>query len=324
MTNRINYTASVVAASAMLATGCSTPSSASPAGTGATTTAPATPGPTAAPGAASPVPVSTATHTVTVAGVGAVDVTVSERGSGATFLLLHGGAGPISVAHFADLFSAANHARVLTPTHPGFGGTPRPDALHSIAELAAVYVALLDQLDLHDVTVVGNSIGGWIATEIALRHSPRVGRVVLVDATGIVVDGHPVADPFSMSLAELMTRSYYNPDAFRIDPSKLPEAARTAMAANRAALAVYGGNPSVGDPSLRGRLAQVNVPTLVLWGEADRIGDPEYGRAYAAAIPQARFQLLAKTGHVPQIESPEQVRLAIWDFAGAPVMAHAK
>jgi len=83
-------------------------------------------------------------------------------------------------------------------------------------------------------------------------------------------------------------------------------------------------NPSVGDATLLGRLAKVTVPTLVLWGEADRIGDPEYGRAYAAAIPSARFQLLAKTGHVPQIETPEQARAAIWDFAVAHSTTPAK
>jgi len=308
-------TAAVFVASTMLATACSPPSGAPHASVA--------PVPSAT-GAVNRAPVSIATHTVTVAGVGAVEVTVSERGAGRTFLVLHGGAGPISVAGFADLLGASHDARVLTPTHPGFGGTPRPDALKNVADLAAVYVALLDQLDLHDVTVVGNSIGGWIATEIALRHSPRVTSLVLVDATGIIVEGHPVADPFSMSLGELMTRSYYNPDAFRIDPSKLPEAQRKAMAANRAALAVYGGNPSVGDPTLRGRLAQVTVPTLVLWGEADRIGDPTYGRAYAAAIPRARFQLLARAGHVPQIECPEQVRLALRDFASAHATDHAR
>jgi pimeloyl-ACP methyl ester carboxylesterase len=216
------------------------------------------------------------------------------------------------------------------------GASTRKVAESDVEELALLQLAQLGYECIHGPDIAPEEpaaerisfgdvvLRGRLEEAIALRHSPRVSRVVLVDATGIVVDGHPVADPFSMSLAELMTRSYYNPDAFRIDPSKLPEAARTAMAANRAALAVYGGNPSVGDPSLRGRLAQVNVPTLVLWGEADRIGDPEYGRAYAAAIPQARFQLLAKTGHVPQIESPEQVRLAIWDFAGGPAMAHAK
>lgn len=266
----------------------------------------------------------TATHAVTVPGVGAVSVTVAERGSGRPLLLLHGGAGPISVANFANLLSDAHGARVLTPTHPGFGGTPRPEGLKSAADLAAVYAALLEQLDLHDVTIIGNSIGGWVAAEIALLRSPRVRGVVLVDAVGIVVEGHPLADPFSMPLPDLMARSYYNPDAFRIDPSKLPEAQRNALAANRAALAVYGGNPCVGDATLRARLANVTVPTLVLWGEADRVCDPEYGRAFAAAIPRARFQLLAKTGHVPQIETPDQVRAAIWDFVVGDAPAPAK
>ena len=253
---------------------------------------------------------TTTTRTLTLPGIGRVDVTVGERGAGRAFLLLHGGAGPVSVGAFADLLGA-HDARVLTPTHPGFGGTPRPESLKSVGDLAALYAAMLEQLDLRDVTVVGNSIGGWIAAELALLGSPRVSRLVLVDATGIIVEGHPVADPFTMTLPELMTRSYYNPDAFRIDPTKLPEPARAAIAANRAALAVYGGNPSVGDPTLRGRLAAVAVPTLVLWGEADRIGDVDYGRAFAAAIPGARFRLLAKTGHVPQIETPDQVLDAI-------------
>jgi pimeloyl-ACP methyl ester carboxylesterase len=204
----------------------------------------------------------TVTHAVTVAGVGAVDLTLSERGSGRPFLLLHGGAGPASFARFTDLLSTTNDARVLNPTHPGFGGTPRPEALKSVSDLAALYAALLNQLDLRDVTVIGNSIGGWIAAELSLLHSPRVSGVVLVDAVGIVVDGHPVADPFSMSLDDLMTRSYYNSAAFRIDPTKLPEGQRKAIAANREALAVYGGNPSVGDPTLLGRLAKVTVPTL--------------------------------------------------------------
>src|SRR5690349_53351 len=120
---------------------------------------------------------------MTTVTLGEVAVSLDDRGAGQPFLLLHGGAGPQSVTGFADLL-AGRQARVLVPTHPGFGGTPRPDALRTIQDLAALYGALLDELDLHGVTVVGNSIGGWIAAEMALAGSPRVSRAVLVDAVG--------------------------------------------------------------------------------------------------------------------------------------------
>jgi pimeloyl-ACP methyl ester carboxylesterase len=177
---------------------------------------------------------------------------------------------------------------VLTPTHPGFNATPRTDSVDTIRGLATVYTALLDALDLRDVTVVGNSIGGWIAAEMALlasspdqQHDPR------------------------------------NPDAFRIDPTSLSPAAQTELAGNRAALALYAGQPSMVDPGLHDRLQGISVPTLVVWGDSDGIVDPGYGRAHAAAIPTAHFQLLTNTGHLPQIERPQQLLEAIWDFADA-------
>jgi pimeloyl-ACP methyl ester carboxylesterase len=87
---------------------------------------------------------------------------------------------------------------------------------------------------------------------------------------------------------------------------------RAAMAGNRAALATYAG--SMVDPSLRARLAGVTRPTLVAWGESDRIFDIDYGRAYAQAIPGARFQRLAESGHLPQIETPAELAAAVWAF----------
>jgi pimeloyl-ACP methyl ester carboxylesterase len=248
-----------------------------------------------------------------VEGIGPVDVTYSERGEGHPFLLLHGGAGPLSVTAFADLFARSESARVITPTHPGFAGTSRPERLASPRSLAALYVAFLDQLDLSDVTVIGNSIGGWIAAEMALLGSPRIGRVVLVDAVGIDVPGHPVVDFFSLTMDQVAELSYHDPISFRIDVSAMPRAQREAVAGNRAALAAYAGT-AMTDATLHDRLRDVDVPTLVLWGEADRIVDAEYGLAFAAAIPGARFQLLPATGHVPQIETPQQLLEAIRAF----------
>ncbi|MEK8173176.1 alpha/beta hydrolase [Streptomyces sp. M19] len=130
-------------------------------------------------------------HTLTVPGHGPVQVTVDDRGQGRPFLLLHGGAGPGSVTGFAGLLAERHPARVLAPTHPGFDGTARPDRLDGVPGLAALYERLLDALDLDDVIVVGNSVGGWIALELALRGSARVSGVVVVDAVGVQVEGNP-------------------------------------------------------------------------------------------------------------------------------------
>lgn len=255
---------------------------------------------------------STRNYDVQMGDLGKVEVTVSERGQGSPFLLLHGGGGPLTMSAFADLL-AAQPAHVITPTHPGFAGAPRPDALNSVRGLAELYVRLLDALELQNVTVVGNSIGGWIAAEMALLETARTSGFVLVDAVGIEVPANPVVDFFSLTPRQVAEHSYHDPDTFGIDPTRLPPAALQAMAGNRATLTVYAGT-SMNDPSLAHRLQGATRPTLVLWGDADRIANADYGRAFAAAIPGARFQLLEKTGHLPQIETPAQLLDAIQEF----------
>jgi pimeloyl-ACP methyl ester carboxylesterase len=252
----------------------------------------------------------TSTYSVHLDRVGPVEVTVSEYGAGRPFLLLHGGGGPDTVARFGETLAAGEQVRVLVPIHPGFGGTPRPETLHTVRGLAALYVALLDQLGLDDVTVAGNSIGGWIAAEIAILNSPRVSRAVLIDAAGLEVPGHPVADFFSLTMDQVFELSFHNPGPYRIDPATLPPAAQAVAAGNRAALSAYAGR-AMTDPTLGGRLREVAVPTLVIWGDSDQMVDPEYGRAFAAAIPRARFELLKDTGHMPQVETPGQLLEAI-------------
>jgi pimeloyl-ACP methyl ester carboxylesterase len=255
----------------------------------------------------------TVTHRIPVTGYGTIEVATTEKGEGHPILLLHGGGGPLTVQGFADLLAAQRPARVITPTHPGFGGTPRPDSLASVPGLAALYVALLAELDGRDVTVIGNSIGGWAAAEMALLDTTRISGFVLIDAVGIEVPGHPIADFFSLTPRQLAEHSYHDPDRFGIDPSKLSQEALAVMAGNRAAIGVYAGTSMAG-AGLAERLSAVTTPTLVVWGDSDRIADVDYGRAYAKAIPGARFQLLSNTGHLPQIETPEQLLDAVWTF----------
>jgi pimeloyl-ACP methyl ester carboxylesterase len=256
------------------------------------------------------------TYSLQVKGVGPVDLTVSDRGNGRPLLLLHGGAGPQSVTGFADLLAEQQKVRVITPTHPGFGGTSRPESLVSPAGLAALYTELLNHLNLDDVVLVGNSVGGWIAAEMAVLGSSRIGAVVLVGAVGIEVEGHPVADFFSLTMDQVVELSYYHPDSFRIDPSTMPPAQQQLMAGNRATLATYAGT-QMADPTLRTRLAVVDHPTLVLSGESDGIVDQANGRALADSIPGAQFQVLPRTGHMPQIETPRELMATIMEFAPA-------
>jgi pimeloyl-ACP methyl ester carboxylesterase len=126
------------------------------------------------------------------------------------------------------------------------------------------------------------------------------------------VPEHPPAEFFSLRMDQVFPLSFHNPAPFAIDPATLPPAAQQIGAANRAALITYSGGATMdGDPTLRGRLAAVEIPTLVLWGDSDRIVTPEYGRAWADAIPKARFEVLGDTGHMPQVETPDQVLEAI-------------
>jgi pimeloyl-ACP methyl ester carboxylesterase len=259
---------------------------------------------------------TTSTIQLTVSGLGATALTVDDQGEGTPYLLLHGGAGPQSVAGLGALLRANGQARVITPVHPGFGGTPRPGWLTSVPSLAKVYSAMLDQLDLRDVTVIGNSVGGWIGAELGLVSTDRISGLVVVDGVGIEVEGHPVADAFALNLDQLAELSYHEPAKFRVDVDSLTAEQQAGFAANRAALAVYAG--SMMDPTLRSRLAGISVPTLVIWGDADRIADAEYGKTFAAAIPGARFLLLPATGHMPQIETPQLLLRAVTEPGFTP------
>ena len=247
-----------------------------------------------------------------------VDVALSDQGSGRTFLLLHGGAGPQSVAGFADLLSSEHPARALIPTHPGFDATTRPGQLDTVASLARLYDALLNTLNLTDVTVIGNSIGGWIAAELALLANPRISRTILVNAVGLQVPNEPIADFFALTMDQVADLAYYEPDKFRVDVSGLPEAVQTIMGTNRQALLAYAG-ASMSDATLLDRLPTIATPTLVVWGTADRMVTLAHAQAFTTAIPHAQLDLIETAGHLPQLETPQRLADDVWAFADAVI-----
>lgn len=242
-----------------------------------------------------------------------VALQVADRDRTRPFLLLHGGAGPASMASFADLLAHRTHSRVLLPTHPGFAGTVRRATLATAHDLANLYVSLLDDLALTDVTLIGNSFGGWLALEMALLDSPRISGAVVINGIGIDVPGHPVANLAGLSPAERTALSFH-------DPSNAPSAAPAAQSADETpglspdlqALAAYAG-PTNTDPTLVERLHKLDLPVHVIWGASDGIVDLAYGKAYADALPLSRFTTITRSGHFPQIETPEELLGAIAD-----------
>jgi pimeloyl-ACP methyl ester carboxylesterase len=253
--------------------------------------------------------ITTQTRTLQGGATGPVQVTFEDRDRTRTFLLLHGGGGVATMAGFADLLAERTRSRVLLPTHPGFGGTPKAAGLTGVAALAQVYVTMLDELDLTDVTVVGNSFGGWLAAEIALLGSPRVSGAVIVDGVGIEVEGQPMTDVRGLAPAEIRSYSFH-------DPSKAPAAPGGGSGPSPDVLALIGyAGPTMSDPTLADRLGGLDLPVHVLWGESDGIVAPQYGRAFAAAIPSSKFTLLPNTGHLPQVETPEELLSSLLDPA---------
>ncbi len=233
-----------------------------------------------------------------------LSLTFTDAGAGRPYLLLHGGAGPGSMAGLAG--ALAKEGRSILPTHPGFDGQPRPEWFCGVRDLATAYLDLIERLDLEDVVLVGNSIGGWIAMEMGLRGSSRISGLVLLNAVGIEPNEETgeIADPAKLG-PKVAAYAFYDPERFAIVPTG-PDAAAT-MARNRETLSVYAGGGLMYDPQLRGRLPQLITPTLVVWGESDRIVTPAYGRELAGLIPSAVFETVKGAGHFPQIEQLDTV-----------------
>ncbi|MGF7237763.1 MAG: alpha/beta fold hydrolase [Frankia sp.] len=250
-----------------------------------------------------------------------LSLTIDEYGvnaEGSAVLLLHGGAGPRSVAGLAAALS--EHGYVIAPTHPGFDGTPRPGWFDSTGDLATAYLDLLDALDLTEVMVIGNSIGGWIAAEMALRDTRRrIGVLTLLNAIGIKPPSEKdVVDIRGVDPAEISMLSFANA-AFRPDFAAFSDAQRAAMAANQKTLTTYAGASWMYDPKLRGRLHRVTVPVLVAWGVQDGIVSVEYGRAYADSFPNGHFVPVPDAGHFPHIEQMGRTLGAIGEFVDTVV-----
>jgi pimeloyl-ACP methyl ester carboxylesterase len=240
-----------------------------------------------------------------------------ERGSGRPLLFLHPENG-IEPA-LAAIEELAKDARVIAPTHPGFGRSELPQGMRTIDDLSYFYLDMLDQLDLRDLTVVGVSLGAWIAAEIAVKSTARLSKLVMANAVGIKVgdrETRDIVDVFALTEKEFIDIAYCDPAVGTRDYKALPDADVLAAARAREATARFAWNPYFHNPRLKSRLHRIRMPTLFLWGTHDRMLSESYGRVYCAMIRGARFETIERAGHFPHQEQPKVFAEKVLAFAG--------
>jgi len=246
-----------------------------------------------------------------------VELELVERGSGPPLLLLHDGWEVRADGPFAGALAESH--RVLVPAHPGFGRSSVPAAFDSVEDLAYFYLELVDELGIDDVVLVGCSFGGWIAAEIAVRRPTWLRRLVLVDPLGLRVGGvadRDIADVWAVGRPALGRLLFHDAGLAEreVEYATRSDEELEVVARNREALARYGWSPYLCNPRLARRLHRVAVPTLVAWGAHDGVVSVDYGRAYAAAIPGARFALVGEAGHLPHVERPAVLARLVNEF----------
>lgn len=211
----------------------------------------------------------------------------------------------------------AQHFHIFAPDTPGFGLTKRPDWMRDMSDYTLYFRDLLNALGLEKTLLVGHSLGGWMAAEFAVWFPERVSKLVLANAAGIRVKGSPIGDLFAMNQEETLAACFVNPmAALPLAPPEVNIEYLLSQYSQAMTLASLAWNPSY-DPKLERRLAAVTMPTLVLWGESDRLIPPIYGDTFHKLIAGSKLVKLEGTGHMPMFEKPEEWSSAITAFLAA-------
>jgi pimeloyl-ACP methyl ester carboxylesterase len=234
-----------------------------------------------------------------------------EAGSGPPVLFLHGAAGP----GWTPLHEAlsARH-RVIAPEHPGFGRSAIPDWMMGMSDLAFFYLDALRAFDLRGVHLVGHCVGGWAAAEVAVRSTGRLGSLALLAPAGVEAPEAPFDDIFVWSADEFARRHFHQP---ALAESWQQEQARLEIditLQNRTGLARLAWNPRLCNPQLVYWLHRINVPTLLVWGDNDRVVPPACHRAYLREIKGTTLSTLPNTGHALTIEHAGEVAARLSSF----------
>lgn len=242
-----------------------------------------------------------------------VPTRVIKGGEGPAIVFLHGTGGSGKV-WFNQLrrFEATHH--VIAPDLPGYGETPLPDTIRSIDDYPAFVKALLETAGLERAVLVGNSMGGRVALQLALDHPERASGLVLVNASGLKIPGIPTLNVREADPAEFASRLYYRAPGASSSRGALAERFASSPEQLRARETMLRLTAPPLRDDMQQRLGEIQAPTLVIWGEGDRILPPAYAEAFVAGIPGSRLAMIPRAGHVPMIERPGAVNEAISQF----------
>jgi pimeloyl-ACP methyl ester carboxylesterase len=229
-------------------------------------------------------------------------VHLRRGGKGEPLLFLHGASGAPVVMPFME--KLAQRFDVLVPEHPGYGKSDEPEWLENIHDVAYFYLDFLKQLNLRNVTIVGSSMGGWMAMEIAVRDTSRLKSLVLVSPAGIAAPGARPADIFLMP-PEVLVRNLFVDQKLAEARLAAPEDVDVALK-NRHTTARLAWEPRLHDPFLPKWLHRIDVPVKIIWGREDRILPVGISKELKRLMPGAELHVMDNVGHLPHAERVDE------------------
>ena len=237
--------------------------------------------------------------------INGVKTVVHTIGTGPEFVFFHG-TGTFTGFEFAR--ALAPRCKVVIPYNPNFGESGDAPALDSIEDYVLHYMDLFDRLGLKKFDLGGLSLGGWLAAEFAIRQPERLRRLVLVAPAGLVVEQARAPELSEISPPELPSYLAHDPSvALRYFPKAPDPAFNARLGREIGAYAQLVRNHGQGNPKLAHWLHRITVPTLLLWGGADRMRPVAQADAWKALLPDARVKLVPDTGHLVFEETPSAV-----------------
>jgi pimeloyl-ACP methyl ester carboxylesterase len=235
-----------------------------------------------------------------------LDLHLREGGEGAPIVILHRSIGTLGWDALEERL-AENH-RVITPDLPGYGESERPDWAREPRDLALLIARMLERLELTDVTLVGLGFGGFIAAELATANEERLKSLVLVGAAGLKPREGEIVDQMLIAHNEYVSRGLNDEASFEARfGSELHPDIKDIWEFSRIMTARVTWSPYMFNRRLPFLLSEVKTPTLVVWGENDRIIPRDCGLQYAERIPNARLEIVDGAGHIVEWDQPERL-----------------